>query len=102
MAPFDYKYAEYGGRVYHNQKVQSALYGLLIREAFGVPVTRGYLCYTRSNHRVVELEHTEADYAEAEAVLREVLAVIRTGVFPPATMCKARCRDCCYRNICVK
>src|SRR5262249_4986679 len=44
MAPFDYKFAEYDGQVYHNQKVQSALYGLLIRGAFGVPVTRGFLC----------------------------------------------------------
>jgi CRISPR-associated exonuclease Cas4 len=102
MAPFDYKYAEYDGRVYHNQKMQSALYGLLIGEVFGVPVRRGYLCFTRSNHRLVELEHSEADYAEAEEVLREVLEVIQTGLFPRATSSKARCRDCCYRNICIQ
>ena len=45
----------------HNLKMQSALYGLLIQEAFGVAVRRGYLCYVRSKHRIVELEHTEAD-----------------------------------------
>ena len=51
MAPFDYKFAVDPGRVYHNQKVQSVLYGLLIREAFHVPVHRGFLCYVRSKHR---------------------------------------------------
>jgi hypothetical protein len=32
MAPFDYKFAEAPRSVYHNQKMQSALYGLLISE----------------------------------------------------------------------
>jgi CRISPR-associated exonuclease Cas4 len=102
MAPFDYKYAEYNGRVYANQKAQSALYGLPIQETFGVPVRKGFLCFVRSGHRVVELEHTVEDYAEVEGVVREVLEVIQTGVFPPATKWKSRCRDCCYRNICVR
>jgi CRISPR-associated exonuclease Cas4 len=102
MAPFDYKFAEAPREVFHNQKVQSALYGLLIQETFGVPVRRGFLCYTRSNHRVVELPHSQEDFAEAGRMAREVLAVIQTGTFPPATPWKARCRDCCYRNICIQ
>jgi CRISPR-associated exonuclease Cas4 len=101
-APFDYKYAEYKGRVFRNQRAQSALYGLLIAEMFGVEVNRGYLCYVRSKHRVVELEFTERDFGKARSVLREVLEVIQSGRFPRATRCAARCRDCCYRNICVK
>jgi CRISPR-associated exonuclease Cas4 len=102
LAPFDYKFAEYPGRVYGNQKAQSALYGLLIQETFGMPVRKGFLCFVRSGHRVVALEHTAADYAEVEGVVREVLEVIQTGVFPPATRWKSRCRDCCYRNICIR
>jgi CRISPR-associated exonuclease Cas4 len=102
MAPFDYKFAEAPRTVYHNQKMQSALYGLLIHEAFGAPVRRGYLCYIRSKHRIVELDHTEADYTEVRRILAEILEVIRLGVFPPATKWKARCRDCCYRNICIQ
>jgi CRISPR-associated exonuclease Cas4 len=50
----------------------------------------------------VELEHTEEDYTEVERVLAEILEVIRTGVFPAGTAWKARCRDCCYRNICIQ
>jgi CRISPR-associated exonuclease Cas4 len=102
MAPFDYKFAEYTGQVYHNLKVQSALYGLLIRETFCKEVDRGFLCYLRSKHRVVEVGHSQADYAEARAIVQEVLRVIQTGVFPPATKWKSRCRDCCYRNICIQ
>ena len=102
MAPFDYKFAEDNGRVYLNQKMQSALYALLIAETFAMPVRRGFLCYVRSNHRVVELAHTEEDYAEARQVVAEVLEVIQTGIFPRATTCRARCSDCCFRNICIK
>jgi len=102
MAPFDYKFAEDPGRVYQNQKMQSTLYALLIRETFQVPVRRGFLCYTRSNFRVVELEHTEEDFARARAIVQEVLSVIQTGLFPQATPWKARCSDCCYRNICIQ
>jgi CRISPR-associated exonuclease Cas4 len=102
MAPFDYKFAEDRGRVYHNQKMQSVLYALLIRETFQCPVHRGFLCYIRSKHKVVPIEFDDADFAEAESLLREILQVIQTGRFPHATSWKARCRDCCYRNICIK
>jgi CRISPR-associated exonuclease Cas4 len=102
LAPFDYKYAEYKDQVYLNQKMQSAAYGLLLREVFGQPVTRGYLCYTRSNHKVVEIPFTDADFEEVLRVLQEILSIIQTGWLPKATSCKARCRDCCYRNICIQ
>lgn len=102
MAPFDYKFAEYRGQVYHNLKVQSVLYALLIRETFQRPVHRGFLCYIRSKHKLVPIEFSDADFAEGEAVLREILEIIQTGRFPQATRWKARCRDCCYRNICIQ
>ena len=102
MAPFDYKFAEDRGRVYHNQKMQSVLYALLIREMFQRPVHRGFLCYIRSKHKVVPIEFSDADFAEAESVLSEILQVIQTGCFPRATSWRSRCRDCCYRNICIK
>ena len=102
MAPFDYKFAEDPGRVYHNQQMQSALYAMLIAETFAARVERGFLCYTRSNFKVVELRFTEADFAEVRRVLAEILNVIQTGLFPEATTWKKRCLDCCYRNICIK
>src|SRR5206468_2454965 len=101
-APLDYKFAEYPGHVYHNQKVQSALYGLLIQETFQKPIARGFVCYLRSSYRIVTLEFSEVDFDEAREIVREVLEVIQRGIFPKATRWKARCADCCYRNICIK
>jgi CRISPR-associated exonuclease Cas4 len=102
LAPLDYKFAEAPAQVYHNQKMQSVVYGLLIEEVFGKPARKGFLCYTRSKSRIVEVPHTEADRAEARRLLKEILEVIRTGLFPEATRYTARCRDCCYRNICIR
>jgi CRISPR-associated exonuclease Cas4 len=101
-APLDYKFAPAPSAVYLNQKVQAALYGLLIREHYGVPVNRAYLCYVRSNHRIVEVPLADADYAEARSAVTDVLQVIQDGWFPPATKWTTRCRDCCYRNICIR
>ena len=101
MAPLDYKFAEAPAKVYLNQAMQSVVYGLLIEEVYGKPVRKGFLCYTRSNSRIVEVPHTEADRAEGRRVLAEILAVIRTGRFPLPTPYQSRCRDCCYRNICI-
>ncbi len=102
MAPFDYKFAEDRGQVYHNLKCNRHSYGLLIRETFQCPVHRGFLCYIRSKHKLVPIEFSDADFAEAEAVLREILEVIQTGGFRWRPGGRARCRDCCYRNICIQ
>jgi CRISPR-associated exonuclease Cas4 len=102
VAPLDYKFAEAPRAVYANQKAQAALYGLLLAEHFGRPVTRAYLCYTRSKHRIVELALTESDFAVARDAVDAVLAVIESGWYPPGTKWAARCRDCCYRNICLR
>jgi len=58
-APMDYKYAEYKDTIYRTHKYQAALYGLLIREHFGVDVKRGFVCYTRSNNYVAEIDLRE-------------------------------------------
>lgn len=102
MAPFDYKFTQWNGQVHFNLKMQSVVYGLLIEETFGKPVHGGWLCYLRSKHRVEEVEHTSADKVEAEAMLREILAVIYGETYPEATKFKARCKDCCYRNVCLR
>ena len=102
VAPLDYKFAELPRAVYANQKAQAALYGLLLAEHYGRPVTRAYLCYTRSKQRIVEVPLTEQDFADARAAVADVMNVIETGWYPPATKWAARCRDCCFRNICTQ
>ena len=104
MAPFDYKFAEDRGRVYLNQKMQSVLYGLMIRETFQVPVRRGFLCYLRSKHKVVELTNSTTPTSP-----RPRSSSARSSTSDPdrhlprkPQRWKARCRDCCYRNICIQ
>ena len=101
-APLDYKYAEYKDRTYRNHRFQLAFYGRLIRERFGVPVNRGFLVYTRSRNKLVEVEISEEMYSELGRILGELLDVVRKGVYPKPTKHKARCPDCCYFNLCEK
>jgi CRISPR-associated exonuclease Cas4 len=100
-APLDYKYAEFKKTVYRTHKYQAALYALLIMEHYGVNVTRGFVCYTRSNNHVEEINFRETDFEKARAMVREILDIIQRGYYPEGTKQKARCVDCTYRNICV-
>lgn len=100
-APLDYKFAEFKDRVYRTHRYQSALYGLMIADNYGVEVKKGFVCYTRSNHLVKELKLSEKGFERAIALVNEVLEVIQKGFYPVATKYKARCVDCTYRNICV-
>ena len=100
-APLDYKYAEFKNTIYKTHKYQAALYGILIMEHFGVDVKKGFVCYTRSNNYVAEIDFRQKDYKKAKEIIHEILMIIQKGYFPEGTKHKARCVDCTYRNICV-
>jgi CRISPR-associated exonuclease Cas4 len=102
MGPFDYKFAKAPNKPYRNQVIQSVLYGLLIEEQFECQVNRGYVCYTRDNHKVVEIPITDRLKKQALETVVEVIATIQQGFLPTATSYAARCVDCCYRNICIQ
>lgn len=98
--PLDYKFAKDSGRVYSTLRTQSAIYALLIRETYGLPARRGYIVYTRSRNRVVELTYEPEDFLRIGRIVREIMEVVGRGKLPrraPAS----RCIDCCYRSICV-
>jgi len=101
-APLDFKYAEYKDRTFKNHKYQLAFYGQLIKENFQVPVNRGFIVYTRSRNKLIEVPITEVMYSELDNIIGEFLSVAQRGVYPKPTKYKARCGDCCYRNICEK
>lgn len=98
--PLDYKFARDPGRVYKTLRIQSAIYALLIRENFGRPVRRGYVVYTRSQNRVVEIRYEPEDFRRIGRVVREILDVLHRGVLPRRAP-DSHCVDCCYRPICV-
>lgn len=101
-AALDYKFAQYKDRTFKNHRFQLTFYGRLIRDHFGAPVNRGFLVYTRSRNKLVEVPITPGMYAELEGVVREILNVVQKGLYPKPTKYKARCPDCCYFNLCEK
>lgn len=100
MAPLDYKWAEWEGRIHRTHEVQSALYGMLIEEEYGQPVERGFVIYTRSGSRAHEVMLTEELRSETSYILQDIQEISRTGTFPDATGHARACPDCCYRNVC--
>lgn len=102
MGPFDYKFAKSPKKPYRNQVIQSVLYGLLIEEQFGCQVNRGYVCYTRDNHKVVEISFNDRLKKQALETVADVISTIQQGFLPKATRYASRCMDCCYRNICIQ
>lgn len=102
MAPLDYKFAEYDEVVYSTYKTQIFCYAWLIEENFQKSVTRGYLVYTRSQNKVVEVPVAEEDKETVKRAARDILQVIDSNMFPKATRYKERCVHCTYRNICVR
>ena len=64
-------------------------------------VKRGFVCYSRSNNHVEEIDFQQKDYEKAKEIVREILMIIQRGYYPDGTKQKARCVDCTYRNICV-
>ena len=101
MAPLDYKYAEFKDRLYKTLRMQSVLYGLLIKDNYGKEVKRGYLVYVRSKRRLIEIDFSDGDFEKAKKAVEEILNIIQGGYFPSRAGSRLRCVDCCYKNICV-
>jgi CRISPR-associated exonuclease Cas4 len=101
MAPLDYKFAEYSDYMFSTHKYQSLCYALLIEANYGLPVETGFIVYTRSNNKLVEIEFKDEDRDKLKEIIREMVLIIQKGFFPKKTKRTARCGDCTYRNICV-
>lgn len=100
-APLDYKYAEYKEKDFLTYKTQMALYSLAIEEMYNCKVSKMFLVYVRSKNMLKEIEFDEKLRKQAKKALEDYKKVTY-GYYPKATRSKARCLDCCYRNICEK
>jgi CRISPR-associated exonuclease Cas4 len=100
-APLEYKFAEYKDKIFKTYKFQLVLQALLIRENYNIEVNRAYLCFTRSNSLVKEMEISTTDFKKAEKIIEEILDIIEKGLYPKTSRSSRKCVDCCYRNICV-
>lgn len=101
MAPLDYKFAKYDEVIYSTYRSQMLLYSLMIKEMYNYEVNKSFLVYTRSANLVKEIEINEKDLEKLKKDIKEYFKVVK-GYFPKATSSKARCIDCCYKNICIK
>ncbi|OJV22403.1 MAG: CRISPR-associated protein Cas4 [Dyadobacter sp. 50-39] len=102
MAPLDYKFAEYKDRVYDTYRTQLYCYAWLINENFSKPVNRGFLVYTRSRNKVLEVPIEEKDLHKIQMAADAIYYIIDRNFYPKATKFKARCVTCTYRNICTQ
>lgn len=99
-APLDYKYAEYKERTFKNHRYQLVFYAQLIKDNFQVPVNRGFIIYTRSRNKLIEIPIQHKDFDALNEIINDLLDVIVKCKYPKPTRYKGRCSDCCYRNIC--
>jgi CRISPR-associated exonuclease Cas4 len=102
MTPLDYKFAKFEGRIYETYKTQLQCYAVLIEDNFKREVKKGFLVYTRSANKLIEVEITKEEKENIIETCKKVTEIIENNYFPKATKYKQRCQGCTYRNICIK
>jgi CRISPR-associated exonuclease Cas4 len=100
MAPLDYKFAYWEGRLYETYQTQLICYAWLIRDNFSKPVHRGYVVYTRSKNHLLEVPIKPEDVDRVRLAADQIEHIVRDNYFPGATKIKKRCVHCTYRNVC--
>lgn len=102
MAPLDYKFAIFEDRIYETYRTQLECYAVLIEENFERKVHKGFLVYTRSSNKLIEVEIDETAKQNIRRVCNEVNDIIMQNYYPKATKYKQRCLGCTYRNLCIQ
>ena len=99
-APLDYKFAEYKNKLFKTYRFQLIFYARLIKDKFQIPVNKGFIVYTRSKNKLVEVPIKDKDFIELEKIVDDMTSIIQNCRYPKPTSVKRRCPDCCYRNLC--
>ncbi len=102
MAPLDYKFAKYEGKIYQTYSTQLYCYAWLIQENYDRPVNKGFLIYTRSKNKLIEVPITEEALTKIQIAADAIRQIIVGNKYPKATRYKKKCLTCTYRNICTK
>ena len=101
-APLDYKFAKYKNRLFRTHKYQAAMYALMIKDKYDIEVNKAYIVFIRSKNKLIEINLNNKIFDEIENIKSEIIDIIKKGFYPERTSYKSRCRDCTYRNICIK
>ena len=99
-APLDYKFAEYKNKLFKTYRFQLIFYARLIKDNFQIPINKGFIIYTRSKNKLIEVPIKNKDFIELEKIVDDMTSIIQNCRYPKPTSVKRRCLDCCYKNIC--
>lgn len=94
--PVDYKLAK---KVSPNHRLQLTAYSLLLEEAFGISVARGFI-YLILSRNTVEINITDQQREQVKTLLREMQNMIEAEQMPPPTTKISRCANCEFRRFC--
>ena len=72
----------------------------LVKDNFQISVRKGFIIYTRSKNKLVEIPLKDKDFIELEKIIDDMTNIIQNCRYPKPTSIKSRCFDCCYKNIC--
>jgi len=100
-APLEYKFAQYKGKMFKTTKSQLILQAILIEENYDRKVRKGFVCFVRSNYKLIEVEIRQRDIDKIKDEISDILKIIEKGCYPKTKKTLNKCADCCYRNICV-
>jgi len=101
-APLDYKFAEWKERLYDTYRQQLICYAVLIEQNFNGSVTKGYLVYTRSSNKLIEVPIDQESKSQILKSMESMAVIISKNRFPKGTKFKERCLNCTYKNICIQ
>jgi CRISPR-associated exonuclease Cas4 len=96
IIPVDYKLSKVAGPHF---KLQLAAYALLLEEAYGLPVRRGFL-YFMPLRKAEAVPMNAGLRAKVQAALAAMRTVVATEQMPAPTPVLARCVACEFRRFC--
>ena len=102
MAPLDYKFSKYEGRIYKPIIYQMISYAVLIEDIYKKEVNKAFIVYIRSSNHLEEIEITKEYKLLINNAIEGVLEIIEKEIYPEATKIRKKCVNCTYKNICPK
>ncbi|MCL5290443.1 MAG: CRISPR-associated protein Cas4 [Bacillota bacterium] len=95
--PVEFKYSREGPSL--NHKYQLIAYAMLLEDAYRKPIRYGFL-HLHPEGEITPVEITPNSRLFIKDIMDKIRTLVREERMPPATLRKARCIDCEYRNFC--
>ncbi|MFH0736424.1 MAG: CRISPR-associated protein Cas4 [bacterium] len=102
LAPLDYKFAEYKEHIFKTYLTQLYCYAILIEDNFNAKVNKGFIVYTRSKNKLIEVDIPDNAKNEIINHTTEIVNIIENNIYPKVKASQQKCCGCIYRNICSK